>query len=337
MHLWHNAGFPFGLEILVNSRSEYHIEVVEAKYAAVDLLSSKLDLSKQKTKEVMQKGCVWLEPGSGDKQKIRRLRRAKKILSTGMVLHCYFDPQILSLEPIPAKLVADMGDYSVWNKPAGMLSQGSKWGDHGTLYRWAEKHIVPERSAFLIHRLDRAASGLMLLAHKKQTAVTIGKMFQDRKIDKRYNVIVNGDCSTLIPSGEFITLSIPLDDKEAISHVQFMRFDKESNQSTMQVKIETGRKHQIRRHMAGLGFAVKGDRLYGNADSTEPLQLTSEQIGFVCPIDGTYRQYSLFADPVYLPAKSKSVRRAKTNEVVANNKHEVGVERTSWDRFKRKL
>jgi len=101
----------------------------------------------------------------------------------------------LSIEASPAILVEDCGDYSIWNKPSGMLSQGSKWGDHCTIYRWVEKNLQPERAAFVVHRLDRAATGLILLAHKKSVASQFSRLFEKREIYKRYLVKVKGDFS----------------------------------------------------------------------------------------------------------------------------------------------
>ncbi len=54
--------------------------------------------------------------------------------------------------------------------PYGMLSQGSKWSDHCTIARFAQQHLTPERPVFIVHRLDRAATGLILIAHSKKTS-----------------------------------------------------------------------------------------------------------------------------------------------------------------------
>jgi len=81
--------------------------------------------------------------------KPRRLRRIKSKLKSGDQLTLNYDQSVLAGGCADAILVADEGSYSVWYKPAGMLCQGSRWGDHTTLYRWAEKHLEPERTAFI--------------------------------------------------------------------------------------------------------------------------------------------------------------------------------------------
>lgn len=90
------------------------------------------------------------------------------------------------------ELIADEGHYSVWHKPAGMLSQGSKWGDHCTLSRWVETHDENPRSVFTVHRLDRAANGLMLIAHSKNAARLLAAMFANKTIKKHYHATVYG-------------------------------------------------------------------------------------------------------------------------------------------------
>ena len=279
-------------------KDEYHIPVTLADQTAVAILAEASKLSKQKVKQAMQKGCVWLEK-SGDrgenKQYTQRLRRAKKVLSIGETLHFYYDESVLNTEPAEAKLVSDKGDYSIWHKPSGMLSQGSKWGDHCTIYRWAEKHLKPERPAFIVHRLDRAASGLIILAHKKQTAAAFGKLFQKHEIDKRYRVSVEGDFSSILKGGEINkTIDSEIDNKPAVSHVVFISYDEKSNESVIEVKIETGRKHQIRKHLLEVGFPVVGDRLYGSGKSLEDLKLEAVSLGFVCPVS---KEEVLFLTP----------------------------------------
>jgi tRNA pseudouridine32 synthase/23S rRNA pseudouridine746 synthase len=170
---------------------EHHLQVESTGETAVDLLQRESGLSKGRIKSAMSKGAVWLTRGKST----QRLRRATRKLRSGDELHLYYDEDVLAEVPAEPQLIADVGDYSVWNKPYGLRSQGSKWGDHCTVTRWAEQHLQPERSAFVVHRLDRAANGLILVAHAKRTAAALSEIFTRRKIEKRYQAWVTGDFS----------------------------------------------------------------------------------------------------------------------------------------------
>jgi len=291
-------------------KTEYHINIEQEKLTAIEWLANtmrKETLSRNALKAVMQKGCVWIETKDAQGQQYtQRLRRAKKVLKKGDTLHCYFDEKVLATEPETATLISDEGDYSIWNKPAGMLSQGSKWGDHCTIYRWAEQHLQPERPAFIVHRLDRAASGLIILAHKKQLAAKFSEMFQQRLIKKHYHVSVKGDFSQVIPKDKNqLTVNDKLDGKTAISHFSVLNYNDLDDISLLKVNIETGRKHQIRKHLSMLAYPVIGDRLYGTAIKQsgttdlsdkaprEGLQLIATSLSFDCPITQQKKVYKV--------------------------------------------
>ena len=247
--------------------SEYHINVENPSANPVELLALASGLSRQRIKQVMHKGAAWLEREGG----VRRIRRAKSRLQTGDRLHLYYNEKVLSAEPRNALLIADEGEYSVWFKPKGMLSHGSKWGDHCAIDRWVEIHLTPERPVFLIHRLDRATDGLMVLAHKKRIAGQLARLFRERKIKKRYQAWVVGRFSS---NGSETVIEAPIEGRSAISRVILIQYDEVEDRSLLQIEIETGRKHQIRRHLSGAGHPVVGDRLYGKMETDEDLQLT---------------------------------------------------------------
>ena len=264
--------------------NEYHVKVLNDSDTSVELLACETGLSKQKVKQAMQKGAVWLTDNKGT----HRLRRKSKKLVAGTTLHFYFDIEVLEQEVDDAILIADEGDYSVWCKPRGMLSQGSKWGDHCAINRWVEQHLEPQRPAFIVHRLDRFASGLILIAHKKKIAKALAELFQKKNIHKHYKVIVHGS----FPQ-DGVTYTNEIDNKPAVSHVSLLEYDKINNKSLVQVAIETGRKHQIRLHLSTAGYPVVGDRLFGDKEEKSDLQLTAFKLSFISPIDGKEKSYIL--------------------------------------------
>jgi len=270
------------------SPREFHVHITprDAGRRPAQLLAAASGLSQAAVKDAMHKGAAWLTRGAHT----RRLRRQKSLLRAGDELHLYHDPQVLAQQAPQAQLLVDEGDYSVWLKPAGMRSQGSKWGDHTTLTRWCELHLEPQRPAFLVHRLDRAASGLMLVAHSKAMARQLATLFEHRQVGKRYRVLVQGKFPLHPLEHVFDT---PLDAKPARSIVQRLAFDAASGRSLLEVLIETGRKHQIRRHLAGAGFPVVGDRLYGGKAWDEDLRLAAVSLSFTHPGSGAPKNYAL--------------------------------------------
>lgn len=264
------------------THTELHLKISTLTTSSVDLLSAETGLSKSVVKQTMQKGAVWLTHN----KHTQRLRRVKKELQVGDELHLYYDPKILAETTDPAKLIADEEAYSVWFKPFGMRAQGSKWGDHTTLQRWSESHLQPQRPTFTVHRLDRAATGIMLLAHKKQTATALAKLFESRDIEKHYRVIVHGQFPNT-PQ----TFTQEIDDRTAHSQATQLIYDLDQNKTLLDVSIQTGRKHQIRRHLSEAGYPVVGDRLYGSPEQTTNLQLTAYSLAFQCPMTQTPKTY----------------------------------------------
>lgn len=260
---------------------------------AIDLLAADTPLSKQKLKQAMAKGGVWLKKARGGR---RRLRRAKTELEQGDIIELHYDTYILDSTVSPPTLVADKKRYSVWYKPENMLSQGSKFADHCAITRWVEKNHQPKRAVYLVHRLDRAASGLMLLAHDQQTAAKLSKLFSTRNIKKRYEVSVAGQFDASLP----LQLDTPLDGKNAESVV--LEAKSVGAVTELLVEIKTGRKHQIRRHLSEKGWPVLGDKIYGDHQQKGALMLRANYLAFVCPLSNAPVSFVLPADlPSDLP------------------------------------
>ncbi|MCJ8320054.1 MAG: RNA pseudouridine synthase [Colwellia sp.] len=265
---------------------ELHITIATDNCTAITELTQQCDLSTTVIKQAINKGALWLTRN----KKTQRLRRLKKTLKIGEQIHFYYDEKILSQIPIPAKLIADKGDYSIWYKPYGMLSQGTKWSDHCSISRWAQKQLLPERPVFIVHRLDKAATGLIIVAHTKTAVRALTAMFEGRNInqfelEKHYQIIVHGNHSNHCQP-EIITVDI--DNKKSKSTFSLLSYDETNDLSLIAVKIESGRKHQIRRHAASINLPVVGDRLHGNKNKCYSeelnLQLTAVKLSFICPL-----------------------------------------------------
>jgi tRNA pseudouridine32 synthase/23S rRNA pseudouridine746 synthase len=253
---------------------------------AVDALARITALPKGRLKDAMSKGAVVLTRSN----KSKRLRRATFGLQRGDTLELWYNPEVLALVPPEPQLLADEKQYSVWIKPAGLLAQGTQEGDHCALLRIAELKL--QRDTFLVHRLDREAAGLMLIAHTQKAAAAFSALFaaQDAaaRIRKSYRVEVKGQAHE---AGE---IALALDGKAALTRFTRIAFDAARNSSTLDVELVTGRKHQIRRHFAESGWPVLGDPVYGgNNKDARGLQLFAIALEFTCPLTGRERNYRI--------------------------------------------
>jgi tRNA pseudouridine32 synthase/23S rRNA pseudouridine746 synthase len=284
------------------SAQNFLIPVTTTGARVIDLLAEHSGLPKQRLKDALAKGAVWLHRGKHE----TRLRRATKELLGGDKLALYYDAEVLQREPPAPTLIADERDYSVWFKPAGMLAQGTQYGDHCALLRWSETAFTPARTSFLIHRLDREAEGLMVIAHSPRAAKALSQLWQssetaqsseigqssetkqsvEKAIEKIYAVTVEGLLDSV---GSQRRIDLPLDGKPSISEIEVIDHDVEKKRTTLRIKLITGRKHQIRRHLAAIGHAVVGDYRYGRGG--EPLQLRATELKFRCPLTQRERYY----------------------------------------------
>jgi tRNA pseudouridine32 synthase/23S rRNA pseudouridine746 synthase len=112
-------------------------------------------------------------------------------------------------------------------------------------------------------------------------------LFQERQIGKRYHVCVHGETPLALK------LDSNIDGREARTICTRLGYDDENDRSVLDVEIDTGRKHQIRRHLAEAGFPVVGDRLYGLTGDTEDLMLVASRITVPLADPGVVRQYEL--------------------------------------------
>ena len=255
---------------------------------ASEFLAETTGLSKRQIKEAMSKGAVWHQR-TGTKK--HRIRRATTLLKAGDILSLYYNEKLLALEPDTAELVSDRRNYSVWFKPPGLLTQGTKYGDYCALMRQAQKYFRPERKVFAVHRLDREASGLVLVAHNKKAAAGLSRLFQHQKVVKVYRIRVLGNLSEYEAGGK---IEQKLDDKAALTSFTMQEYDPLSNTSLAEVILHTGRKHQIRRHFDLIGYPVMGDPRYGKGNKNrDGMKLVACRLEFECPFNRKKVLFSL--------------------------------------------
>ncbi len=240
-----------------------------------DVLHKATSLAPDVLADAASKGAVWHQKlGKG---KILRVRDLRVIINTADKLTLYFDPRILSYPELKsADCLHEGPHYGIWLKAAGVLPQGTQSGDHTSLLRFVEKKIKKE--AYLVHRLDRETEGLMIIGYSSEGAAKLGELFQKNKITKTYQAIVLGE----LERGLTQTINESLDGKEAVTHFEVLA--NKDNMSLLTLKIETGRLHQIRRHLEFIKHPVMGDPKYGKGNKNrDGLKLLAKSLSFVDP------------------------------------------------------
>lgn len=155
-----------------------------------------------------------------------------------------------------APLVVDeTADFLILNKPSGMDVQGGTNVDHNLA------DALSMKGYRLVHRIDRATSGLLIVAKTLSAAVFLTRLFRDHKVQKTYRAIVLGRMSRA--SGEVnLPIRTPNGQRSAQTRYRVVREDPNGRWTDVELSPLTGRKHQLRIHMASLGHPIVGDRKY---------------------------------------------------------------------------
>lgn len=232
-------------------------------------------------------GGVWYK--KNNRGKLLRIRHSNQILEVNDYLEFYFDPKVISLPELKSAIcLYENKEYGIWVKPAGILSQGAEFGDHTSLLRYVEK-VKNKMDVYLIHRLDREVAGVMIFAYTKNAAKYFSDLFQKHNLEKIYLGIVKGNMGEI---GSFAEIKNSLDGKEAITFYRVLETD--NNFSKLEIKIKTGRFHQIRRHLDQIGHPLIGDPEYGRGNkNSDGIKLWARALKFNDFITGEKKEYFL--------------------------------------------
>ncbi len=244
-------------------------------------LTDKLDLSRSQIQKIIKEGEVLVngkkesahyKTREGDIVKIKALENKKIKINANLVL-----PKFDIIE------VAD--DYLVINKPAGVIVHGGTGIKELTLvdalikkYPKIKKVGDDPARPGIVHRLDKEASGLMVIAKNNKSFESLKKQFQERITLKKYFALVHGKIKKEIDEINFPInrsakgykmASKPKNQEGRNAITEFAIKQKFINFSLLDVKIKTGRTHQIRAHMSAYGHPIVGDDLYGTKKTRE--------------------------------------------------------------------
>jgi tRNA pseudouridine32 synthase/23S rRNA pseudouridine746 synthase len=193
----------------------------------------------------------------------------------------------------------------VIEKPAGMLSVPGRGVDKQDCLSLRVQQCYAD--ALIVHRLDMATSGLMLMARGAQAQSTLGKAFAERQVHKRYQALVHGRLNTDSERWHAIDLPIAPDwpnrplriicaqtGKPSLSRWRFLA---QADNTTTRLELEpvTGRSHQLRVHLQSIGHPIVGDALYtlaGAPPVADRLMLHATEIAFMHPVTGRSMQFT---------------------------------------------
>ena len=226
------------------------------------------------------------------------------------------DSESLIAEPIPLDIPYSDEYLVVVNKPAGMVVYPAVGHERGTLMNavayWCT-HLAMTGSPLrpgVVHRLDKDTSGVMVVALEDGAYYSLAEQFKERTINRRYIALVYGDLKG--EEGEIaLRIGRSVSDRKKMSTrvkkgkeaVTRWKISKRFGKATLvEVKLGTGRTHQIRVHFSSLGHPVVGDRTYGKKTALEfsggkkisfPRQmLHAGLLGFIHPSTGQYMEFS---------------------------------------------
>jgi 23S rRNA pseudouridine1911/1915/1917 synthase len=216
----------------------------------LDVLAEQLALSRRKAKALLNARRVFVNG--------RRVWMAHHRLAAGERIEV--GPAAPRLDPegaAPAALYAD-ACYRIVNKPAGIVTTGPD-GLEGLVRREAEGS-----GWRAVHRLDRETSGCVLFARGRPAFDRAVALFRAGHVRKVYAALILGE-----PRFTARRMTFALDGARAVSHVRVITARRGA--AHVAVRIETGRTHQIRRHLSAAGHPVLGDRVYGTRTALPPV------------------------------------------------------------------
>ena len=215
-------------------------------------------------------------------------------------------------DPQPLRCLHADDALLVLVKPAGLLSVPGRGADKQDCASARAQQQWP--GALVVHRLDMATSGLLLMARTPDVQRALGHAFAQREVEKHYQAIVQGCMSAPESQGGWGDIELPIaadwerrplrvidHERGKASHTRWrvLAMDEAAQTTRLELSPITGRTHQLRLHLAAIGHAILGDALY--ADTTTQaraprLLLHATRLAFTHPTNGAWVQYALPPD-----------------------------------------
>ncbi|HEY0992311.1 MAG TPA: RluA family pseudouridine synthase [Kofleriaceae bacterium] len=230
-------------------------------------------LSRRKARAVIDLGGVFVDR--------TRVTVAGRPVRAGQIIEVHIGGAIERSEPPPAPELVFVDEHIiVADKPAGLVTAPTPESDRGDLLdQLAARH----GEVYLVHRLDLPTSGLLVFARTREANKRLGDAFARHDVDREYRAVAVGEVAPQ-------TVDRPIQGKRAVTMLAVV--ERLAGATLVSARLETGRTHQIRIHLAGLGHPVAGDRQHGGdaARTFTPraprLALHAAVLGFTHPATG---------------------------------------------------
>jgi 23S rRNA pseudouridine1911/1915/1917 synthase len=291
---------------------ETHLVVTEPMELMKFLLAKLSGKGRNQVKGLLSRGQVSVD-GKAITQYNHPLETGKRVVINWS--------QIVKEEKISGlNILYEDTDLIVIDKQAGLLSIASDKEKIDTAYHILTDHVRrsnPKNRIFVVHRLDRDTSGVMMYAKNEKVKHVLQDSWQDSVLDRRYIALVEGSVhkaegtitSWLKESKTLTMLSSPTPNggQKAVTHFKVLQ--KSSAYSLLEVRLETGRKNQIRVHMQDIGHSIVGDKKYGSTQNPiGRLGLHALVISFHHPTTGELMHFE-----TKIPGKFLQVFKSKEN------------------------
>lgn len=218
-------------------------------------------------------------------------------LTNGQNVEVSWDRAPVSQHPDGLKIVHEDDHLIIIDKPPGLLTVATEKEKRKTAYAILSAYVKqtnPDNKIFIIHRLDRETSGLLMFARSKTVQEKMQKTWDSSISQRSYIAVVEGRveqeegriCSWLTESSAFIVYSSPNSQHGQKAVTLYKKLRENEHYTLLRINLETGRKHQIRVHMQDINHPVVGDSKYGNGHSPlRRLGLHAQVLAFIHPVD----------------------------------------------------